>query len=221
MPIKPTKNNDGNRRRERGDQTRVNERIRAPRVRVVTANGDQLGIMNTRDALEKAKALGLDLVEVASNADPPVCRVVDYGRYKYQQSKLQKNNKSRTIKLKEVKLRIGTDTNDYNVKMARTESFLDHGHKVRFQLRFRGRENAHHELGYDMLNKVIADMKTMAQVDQPPRLGLPDGAQHLPADLLDQALQILLALLELRPRFIIADAAAPLSPFPAGKNMAP
>ena len=139
-------------------------------MRVVTANGDQLGIMNTREALEKAKALGLDLVEVASNADPPVCRVVDYGRYKYQQSKLQKTNKSRTIKLKEVKLRIGTDTNDYNVKMARTESFLDHGHKVRFQLRFRGRENAHHELGYDMLNKVIADMKTMAQVDQPPRL---------------------------------------------------
>lgn len=118
MPIKPTKNNDGNRRRERGDQTRVNERIRAPRVRVVTANGDQLGVMNTRDALEKAKALGLDLVEVAGNADPPVCRVVDYGRYKYQQSKLQKNNKSRTIKLKEVKLRIGTDTNDYNVKLA-------------------------------------------------------------------------------------------------------
>lgn len=96
----------------------MNERIRAPRVRVVTANGDQLGVMNTRDALEKAKALGLDLVEVAGNADPPVCRVVDYGRYKYQQSKLQKNNKSRTIKLKEVKLRIGTDTNDYNVKLA-------------------------------------------------------------------------------------------------------
>lgn len=94
MPIKPTKNNDGNRRRERGDQTRVNERIRAPRVRVVTANGDQLGVMNTRDALEKAKALGLDLVEVAGNADPPVCRVVDYGRYKYQQSKLQKTTRA-------------------------------------------------------------------------------------------------------------------------------
>ena len=77
MPTKPTKNNDGNRRRDRGDQTRINERIRAPRVRVVTANGDQLGVMNTRDALEKAKALGLDLVEVAGNADPPVCRVVD------------------------------------------------------------------------------------------------------------------------------------------------
>ena len=82
----------------------------------------------------------------------------------------RKNNKSRTVKLKEIKLRIGTDTNDYNVKMARTESFLDHGHKVRFQLRFRGRENAHQELGYDVFNKVIADMKTMAQVDQAPRL---------------------------------------------------
>ena len=116
------------------------------------------------------RALGLDLVEVAGNADPPVCRVVDYGKYKYQQAKLQKNNKSRTVKLKEIKLRIGTDTNDYNVKMARTESFLDHGHKVRFQLRFRGRENAHQELGYDVFNKVIADMKTMAQVDQAPRL---------------------------------------------------
>ena len=96
--------------------------------------------------------------------------MVDYGKYKYQQAKLQKNNKSRTVKLKEIKLRIGTDTNDYNVKMARTESFLDHGHKVRFQLRFRGRENAHQELGYDVFNKVIADMKTMAQVDQAPRL---------------------------------------------------
>lgn len=94
MPTKPTKNNDGNRRRDRGDQTRINERIRAPRVRVVTANGDQLGVMNTRDALEKAKALGLDLVEVAGNADPPVCRVVDYGKYKYQQAKLQKTTRA-------------------------------------------------------------------------------------------------------------------------------
>ncbi len=171
MPIKKPNNNDNRRGRDRGDQMRVNERIRAPRVRVVTANGDQLGIMNTREALEKAKAVGLDLVEVASSADPPVCRVIDYGKFKYLQAKLQKNNKSKTIKLKEVKLRIGTDTNDYNVKMARTESFLGEGHKVRFQLRFRGRENAHHELGFEMMNKVIADMKTMGQVDQPPKLG--------------------------------------------------
>ena len=166
MP-KPTSNNNSQDRRrnnQRGDQTRVNDRIRAPRVRVVTAKGEQLGVMNTRDALERAKAIGLDLVEVAASADPPVCRIIDYGKYKYLQAKLQKNNKAKIVKMKEVKLRIGTDVNDYNVKMARTESFLDHGHKVRFQLRFRGRENAHHELGFEVLNKVIEDMKTMAQV---------------------------------------------------------
>lgn len=170
MPIKPSNNNRDNRRRDNGDQTRVNERIRAPRVRVVSASGEQLGILNTREALEKAKMFGLDLVEVASSADPPVCRLVDYGKYKYQQAKLQKNNKSKIIRMKEVKLRIGTDVNDYNVKMARTEDFLDHGHKVRFQLRFRGRENAHQELGFDMMQRVIEDMKTMGQVDQQPRL---------------------------------------------------
>lgn len=127
--------------------------------------------MNTRDALDRAKALGLDLVEVAGNTDPPVCRLVDYGKFKYQQSKLQKNNRSRTTKTKEIKLRIVTDTNDYNVKVARAEGFLAAGHKVRVQLRFRSRENAHHDLGFVMFNKVIEDLKTMANVDQPPKLG--------------------------------------------------
>lgn len=169
MPAKPIKNNDRDRRRDRGDQIRINERIRAPRIRVVTANGEQLGVMNTREALEQAKALGLDLVEVASNADPPVCRLIDYGKFKYQQAKLQKNNKSRTIKMKEIKLRIATSDNDYNVKMARSESFLDQGHKVRFQIRFKGRENAHQELGFELFKRVIEDLKTMGQVDQQPR----------------------------------------------------
>lgn len=172
MPKPPAKNNqDRNRRRgDRGDQTRVNERIRAPKVRVITAKGDQLGVMSAREALEKAKAVGLDLVEVAPNAEPPVCRIIDYGKYKYLQSKLQKTNKARTVKMKEIKLRIGTDVNDYNVKMSRAESFLDYGHKVRFQLRFRGRENAHHELGLEVMQKVAEDLKTMGQVDQPARL---------------------------------------------------
>lgn len=173
MPKPPTNNTqDKNRRRTntRGEQVRTNERIRAPKVRVITATGEQLGIMLTRDALEKAKAVGLDLVEVAPNADPPVCRVIDYGKYKYQQAKLQKSSKSRTVKMKEVKLRIGTDINDYNVKMSHSESFLDHGHKVRFQLRFRGRENAHQELGVELLQKVAEDLKTMGQVDQQARL---------------------------------------------------
>ncbi len=175
MPLPPKKANSParNNRRDQSNkvsQTRVNERIRAPRVRVVTAEGVQLGIVATRDALVKAKELGLDLVEVAPNADPPVCRIIDYGKYKYMQAKQQKNSKSKVVRMKEVKLRIGTDVNDYNVKMGRTEQFLDHGHKVRFQLRFKGRENAHQQMGLDVMAKVAEDMKTMARVDQPAKL---------------------------------------------------
>ncbi len=171
-PIKKKPSGNKNRRdQNRTPQIRVNDRIRAPKVRVVTARGDQLGVMVTRDALAKAKEIGLDLVEVAPGADPPVCRIIDYGKYKYMQSKLQKTNKAKTVKMKEIKLRIGTDVNDYNVKMARSEQFLDHGHKVRFQLRFRGRENAHHELGLEMMGKVVEDLKTMAVVDQAAKLG--------------------------------------------------
>lgn len=171
-PNKPANNNNRNNRdrNSKAPQIRVNDRIRAPRVRVITAKGEQLGIMQTRDALTKAKEIGLDLVEVAPNADPPVCRLIDYGKYKYMQAKLQKGNKAKTTRLKEVKLRVGTDVNDYNVKMARTEQFLDHGHKVRFQLRFRARENAHKELGLEMMAKVVEDMKTMGQVDQAAKL---------------------------------------------------
>lgn len=172
-PNKPANNNNNRNNRDRNNRTpqvRVNDRIRAPRVRVVTAKGEQLGVMRTDDALAKAKSIGLDLVEVAPNADPPVCRLIDYGKYKYMQAKLQKGNKAKATRLKEVKLRVGTDVNDYNVKMARTEQFLDHGHKVRFQLRFRARENAHKELGLEMMAKVVEDMKTMGQVDQPAKL---------------------------------------------------
>ncbi|MBQ3524943.1 MAG: translation initiation factor IF-3 [Akkermansia sp.] len=175
MPTPQKNNNPGNRANRRDQnakapQTRVNDRIRAPRVRVVTASGEQLGVMSTRDALAKAKEIGLDLVEVAPNADPPVCRLIDYGKYKYMQAKLQKSNKTKAVRMKEIKLRIGTDVNDYNVKMARTEQFLDHGHKVRFQLRFRGRENAHQQLGLEVMAKVVEDMKTMGKVDQPAKL---------------------------------------------------
>jgi len=172
-PQKPTKPANRNNRRDqagKAPQIRVNDRIRAPRVRVVTANGDQLGVMATRDALARAKEIGLDLVEVAPNADPPVCRLIDYGKFKYMQAKMQKNNKAKTVRMKEIKLRIGTDVNDYNVKMARTEQFLDHGHKVRFQLRFRGRENAHQQLGLEVMAKVVEDMKTMGKVDQAAKL---------------------------------------------------
>ena len=166
----PVSRNNRRDQHSKSQQPRVNDRIRAPRVRVVTADGGQLGVMSTRDALAKAKELGLDLVEVAPNADPPVCRLIDYGKFKYMQAKQQKNNKTKAVRMKEVKLRIGTDVNDYNVKMARTEQFLDHGHKVRFQLRFRGRENAHQQMGLEVMAKVVEDMKTMGRVDQPAKL---------------------------------------------------
>lgn len=152
--------------------TRVNERIRAPRVRVVLPDGRQLGIMSSREALEKAKLVGLDLVEIAATADPPVCRIIDYGKYKYEQAKLKKQEKSakNATRMKEIKFRVRTEQHDYNIKLNRIENFLEEGHKVRVVLQFRGRENAHRELGFDKLERIIGDLKTMANVDQPPRL---------------------------------------------------
>lgn len=149
--------------------TRVNERIRAPKVRVVYED-QQLGVMSSREAVDKAKRVGLDLVEVAPNAKPPVCRVCDYGKYKYEQSKLKKHKAKTTLRTKEIKLRVGTDTHDYNIKLARCEQFLDQGNKVRIRLQFRGRENAHREIGFEVLKKVAEDLKQMANVDLPARL---------------------------------------------------
>ena len=152
------------------DMTRVNDRIRAPRVRVVTADGQQLGVMSSREALAKAQSIGLDLVEIAGQADPPVCKIIDYGKYKYEQSKLKKQKSKSATKMKEVKFRVGTDQHDYNIKLGRAEGFLDGNHKVRFVLQFRGRENAHKDLGFVVLNRIIEDLKSMAAVDQPHKL---------------------------------------------------
>ena len=150
--------------------TRINDRIRAPKVRVVTADGQQLGVMSSREALAKAQSLRLDLVEIAGQADPPVCKIVDYGKYKYEQAKLKKQKSKSSTRMKEVKFRVGTGQHDYNIKLGRAEGFLDGNHKCRFVLQFRGRENAHKDLGFVVLNRIIEDLKTMAQVDQPPRL---------------------------------------------------
>ncbi|MGA0899968.1 MAG: translation initiation factor IF-3 [Luteolibacter sp.] len=150
--------------------TRVNDRIRAPKVRVVTSDGRQLGVMNTREAVSKAQSIGLDLVEIAEKANPPVCKIIDYGKYKYEQAKLKKQKPKTSTRMKEIKFRVRTGEHDYNIKLGRAENFLDDGHKCRFILQFRGRENAHRELGFDVLQKIIQDLKSMAQVDQPPRL---------------------------------------------------
>ena len=150
--------------------TRINDRIRAPKVRVVNANGEQLGVMTSREALAKAQAVGLDLVEIAGQADPPVCKIIDYGKYKYTQAKLKKGQSKSATRMKEVKFRVGTGQHDYNIKLGRAETFLEGNHKVRFVLQFKGRENAHKELGFVVLKRIIEDLKTMAGVDQPPRL---------------------------------------------------
>lgn len=150
--------------------TRINDRIRAPRVRVILATGEQLGVMSSREALARAIALGLDLVEIAGQVDPPVCKIIDYGKYKYEQAKLKKQKSKSATRMKEVKFRVVTGQHDYNIKLGRAEGFLDSNHKVRFVLQFKGRENAHKELGFVALNRIIEDLKSMAQVDQPPRL---------------------------------------------------
>ena len=150
--------------------TRINDRIRAPKVRVIMADGQQLGVMGSREALAKAQSLGLDLVEIAGQVDPPVCKIIDYCKFKYEQAKLKKQKSKSATRMKEVKFRVGTGQHDYNIKLGRAEGFLDANHKCRFVLQFKGRENAHKELGFVVLNRIIEDLKTMAQVDQPPRL---------------------------------------------------
>ena len=152
--------------------TRINERIRAPRIRViVAATNEQLGIMSPQDGLAEAKRRGLDLVEVAAKADPPVCRIVDYGKYKYEQAKLKKAGGAKpTPKLKEVKFRVRTDPHDYNIKLSHAEDFLEAGNKVRIQLQFRGRENAHHDVGFAVMQKIKGDLTSMGHVDMEPKL---------------------------------------------------
>lgn len=150
----------------------MNERIRAHKVRVIDGTSNkQLGVMPTHEAIKIAKSKGLDLVEITSNVDPPVCKIVEYGKFKYDQSKQQKErNKSKVAaRVKEVKFRVRIDTHDYNIKMAHAEAFLDHGHKVRLQLQFRGREMAHQELGMQVMQRVKEDLLGMGHVDMEPR----------------------------------------------------
>lgn len=126
--------------------------------------------METREAIALAKSAGMDLVEIAGNATPPVCKIIEYGKYKYEQSKKKKAADTHKQKTKEIQLRIAIDEHDYGIKIARAERFLAHGDKLLVQLRFRGRENAHRNLGFDMMNKVCDDLETMGKVDVRPNL---------------------------------------------------
>ncbi|HEX4086772.1 MAG TPA: translation initiation factor IF-3 [Chthoniobacteraceae bacterium] len=152
-------------------QIRVDGRIRAREVRVILgATNEQLGVMKLPDALRKAQSLGLNLVEVAPNAVPPVCRIVDFGKYRYELSKQDKEKKSAAGKLKEIKFRVNIDDHDYQTKVRRSEEFLDKGYKLKIHLQFRGREMAHQELGMGLMQRIKADLNTMAHVEMEPKL---------------------------------------------------
>ncbi|MHA3772251.1 translation initiation factor IF-3 [Verrucomicrobiota bacterium sgz303538] len=150
---------------------RVNNRIRAREVRVILGStGQQLGVMKIQDALRQAQSMGLDLVEVAPQANPPVCRIVDYGKFKYEAAKQDKEKKNAGSKLKEIKFRVNIDEHDYTTKLRHAEEFLDKGNKVRVQLQFRGREMAHQELGMDLMRQIKEDLASMANVEQEPKM---------------------------------------------------
>ncbi|GBR43329.1 MULTISPECIES: translation initiation factor IF-3 [Neokomagataea] len=151
---------------------RVNEEIRVPQVRLIDEEGEMQGIMSTRDALTRAFSSGLDLLEISPTAVPPVVKILDYGKFKYEQQK-KKNEarkKQKVIEIKEVKVRPGTGEHDFQTKLKAIHSFLDAGDKVKVSLRFKGREMAHQELGIKMMERIRIEVEEKAKIEQMPRL---------------------------------------------------
>lgn len=152
-------------------KTRVNEMIRAPQIRVIGAEGEQLVVMRPEEGLRRAREAELDLVEVASSAAPPVCRIIDYSKYKYDQEKKEKEarKKQHIIKVKEIRLKPGIEEHDYRTKLEHAKKFLTKGNKVKWALMFRGREMAHIELGRQLLDRIIQDTVGISEVEMAPR----------------------------------------------------
>lgn len=158
--------------KERIDEPRVNRRIRVPEIRVIGEDGEQLGIMPTIQALRRAESVSLDLVEVQPRAKPPVCKIMDYGKYKYEQSRklAESKKKQQQIELKEVKFRPKTGEHDFDVKVKNLKRFLEKGNKGKVTVMFRGREIVHPDMGREMLNRVIQALGDEAIIEQSPRL---------------------------------------------------
>ncbi|HEY7197912.1 MAG TPA: translation initiation factor IF-3 [Gaiellaceae bacterium] len=156
------------------DQTRINEAIRVPRVRLIDEKGEQLGIKSREEAIDYAFSKNLDLVEVAANADPPVCRVMDYGKYKYEQEQKAKTARKHqvSVNVKEIKLRPKIGVHDYETKKGHVVRFLKQRAKVKVTIMFRGREQSHPERGRDLLMRLAEDVKELGQIESPP---LQDG----------------------------------------------
>jgi len=161
MPAAPTR-----------DGPRVNEEIRVPQVRLIDQDGEMQGVLTAREAVQRAYSVGLDLVEISPNAEPPVCKILDFGKFKYEQQK-KKNEarkKQKVIEIKEIKVRPNIDENDYQVKMRAMKSFIEEGDKVKVTLRFRGREMAHQDIGIKVLERIRSEMDMTTKVEQMPRL---------------------------------------------------
>ena len=153
-------------------QHRLNEQITAPKVRVIDIDGSQVGVLKVEDALAKAEAADLDLVEIVPAADPPVCRIMDHGKYRFEQSKKaqQAKKKQKQIHVKEVKFRPATEEGDYQVKLRNLTRFLEEGDKAKVTMRFRGREITHRELGLDFLKRIEKDLENVSVVEQYPQM---------------------------------------------------
>ncbi|MBT9382473.1 translation initiation factor IF-3 [Pseudooceanicola sp. CBS1P-1] len=151
---------------------RVNDRIRCPEVRLIGAEGENLGVVTPQRAMALAEEASLDLVEISPNATPPVCKIMDFGKFKYEQQKRESEarKKQKVIEVKEVKFRPNTDVHDYDVKMKNVVKFLEKGDKVKVTLRFRGREMAHQNLGRELLERVAEDVKELGKVENMPKM---------------------------------------------------
>ncbi|WP_415908733.1 translation initiation factor IF-3 [Oleiharenicola sp. Vm1] len=147
-----------------------NARIKSPQVRVISPEGRQLGILDTPKALALAQQFNLDLVEVASAAVPPVCRIMDFGKYIYEEQKKHAHSKPAGTKLKEIEFTVRIEKHDFETKVRHAEEFLDEGNKVKLRLKFRGREMAHTEMGFDVMNRALKELETMGHPDAPPKL---------------------------------------------------
>ncbi|MGB3726712.1 MAG: translation initiation factor IF-3 [Glaciecola sp.] len=153
--------------KSQGDKSRINEEITVNEVRLVKADGEQAGVVPISEAMELAVEASLDLVEVSPNANPPVCKIMDYGKFLFEKSKAQKEQKKKQkqIQVKEIKFRPGTDEGDYQVKLRNLRRFLEGGDKAKVTIRFRGREMAHQEIGIALLNRVKTDLQEIATVE--------------------------------------------------------
>ena len=158
-------------KRTRDKGPKFNNRINSPEVQVIASNGENLGILNTNEAISMAKEEGLDLIEIAPNAKPPVCKIIDIGKYKYDAQKKanQAKKKQKKIEVKEIKLRPVTETHDYQFKIKNARKFISKGDKVKFTIRFKGRELQHSHLGQELMEKIKVDMQEVGKVELDPR----------------------------------------------------